>query len=147
MHWIVLNDGAAEHVTPDMIDAAEEAAVISNTLIPLTESEVGTPRGRQSTHTVVGEVSGKYALIRMLDEGVTVADVAVCLHSRAAPGLWRRMWPHGPDDTSMAAWHLNMPANAPWCVVRCHAPEAALPHWFDRWTQVVAIALMQREGW
>lgn len=147
LHWLVLNDGLAERVTEDDVDASEEAAVIDRVLIPLTLSEVGHPMGRQSPYTVIGEVSGKYALLRLLDEQASVADIAVCLHSRAAPGLWRRLWPQGPRDEGMVVGYGDMPGAVPWCAVRCHAPEDALPPWFDAWTKTLGVALMRRSGW
>lgn len=147
IHWLVLNDGVAERITEDDVDPAEEAAVIDRVLIPMTECEVGMPRGKNGPYTTVGEISGKYALVRLLDEGAPLADVAVCLHSRAAPGLWRRLWADGPADENVAANYADMPPAAPWCVVRCHAPEEVLPAWFDHWTQALAMAIVRREGW
>lgn len=140
--WLVLNDGVREHVPLDAIDASEEAAVIDRVLIPLTESELGHPHGRSGPYTATGEISGKFALIRLLDEGAPIADVGVCLHSRAAPGLWRRLLSTGID-----AEDLRMPEQPPWCAVVCHASELALPAWFDAWTKTLAAALARREGW
>lgn len=147
LHWLVLNDGTSERVSLDDIDASEESAAISRVLIPLTESEVGWPRGKNSPYTAVGEVSGKYALLRLLDERAPLADIAVCLHSRAASGLWRRLWPNGPNDDSMSVSFADKPQSSPWCAVRCYAPENVLPDWFDSWTKSVGIALLRREGW
>lgn len=145
--WVVLNDGVTERVTEADIDAAEEAAAIDRVLVPLTESEVGWPQGKRSPYTVVGEVTGKYALLRLMDEGAPLADIAVCLHSRAAPGLWRRLWPNGPEDESLAVDYGDRPTDAPWCAVRCYAPEHVLPPWFDSWTMTAGMALVRRDGW
>ncbi|QOX05574.1 MULTISPECIES: hypothetical protein [Xanthomonas] len=140
--WLVLKDGVCERIVESDIDAAEEAAVIDRVLIPITNSEIGLPRGRDSGYTVVGEVSGKYALLRLLDESAPLADIGVCLHSRAAPGLWARLLA-GSDD---AASH-DRPGSVPWCAIRCYATEHVLPTWFDGWTKTVGMALMRREGW
>lgn len=147
LHWLVLNDGVAERVDQSDIDPVEEAAIIDRVLIPLTESEVGWPRGKQGPYTVAGEVSGKYGIFRLLDENAPLADIAVCLHNRAAQGLWRRLWPNGPDDREMVAEYADKPANTPWCAVRCWAPEDVLPPWFDSWTKTLAMALVNRTGW
>lgn len=141
--WLVLNDGVCEHVHPDAIDPVEEAAVIDRALIPLTLGERGKAGGRSSPYSVDGVISAKRALIRLYDEHAPLADIGICLHQRAAPGLWSDL--HADDDGDLA--DIGRPAGEPWCAVRCYAPEAALPPWFDAWTKTVAMALVRREGW
>ncbi len=141
--WVVLNDGVSERVTADDVDAAEEARVIDQALIPLTLGVPGAVGKRAGPYAVTGEISGKRALVRLWDEGAPLADVGVCLHSRAAPGLWAALRAGGGDALS----DVDMPAAAPWCAVRCYAPEFVLPPWFDVWTKTVGMALVRREGW
>lgn len=145
LHWIVLNDGVSERVTEDDVDAVEEAKVIDSVLIPMTDSQPGSVGGRNSPYWTQGEISGKYALIRLNDEQAPVADVGVCLHSRAAKGLWNRLLMIDGDD--IVARHGDMPPQAPWCAIRCYAPEVVLPRWFDSWTKTLGMALVRREGW
>lgn len=139
--WLVLNDGVNERVAGTDIDSIEEAAVIARVLVPLTDCEVGRPRGRNSEYTVLGDVSENYAYLRLFDENAPLADIAVCLHSRAARGLWARVTSDGHDLVD-----INRP-DPPWCAVRCYAPEEILPQWFDIWTKTVGMALVRREGW
>lgn len=142
--WLVLNDGACERVDEDQIDAVEEAAVIDRALIPITLEVDGRPvGGRDHGYRVTGNIGGKRALLRVWDENAPIADVGVCLHSRAAPGLWADLHAGPADNLS----DINMPAEAPWCAVRAYAPESILPTWFDSWTKTVGMALVRREGW
>lgn len=141
--WLVLNDGVSERVTEADIDAAEEAGVIDRTLIPLTLGERGRVGGRNSPYSVTGTISGKRALLRLWDEDAAVADVGICLHSRAAPGLWAEL--HAGDGGELT--DIARPSAEPWCAVRCYAPEHVLPAWFDAWTKTVGVALVRREGW
>ena len=90
-----------------------------------------------------GQLSGKRALLRLFDGEAPLADIGICLHSRAAPGLWAEL--HAGDDGSLS--DIDRPPAEPWCAIRCYAPEAVLPPWFDSWTQLVAWALVRREGW
>lgn len=146
LHWIVLNDGVAERVMLDDIDPVEEAALIDRVLIPISNSEIGLPRGRDSGYAATGEIASKYAMVTLYDEGAPIAFIAVCLHSRAARGLWARITsPAGPGEIVVS--DADRPPHEPWCAVRCAAPEAALPPWFDSWTQTLGVALMRREGW
>lgn len=142
LHWIVLNDRSSARVAGDDVDPAEEAAVIDRVLIPLTNSELAHVRGRSGAYTATGEVSGKYALVRLLDEDAPIADIGICLHNRAAGGLWRRLLSTGIDADG-----LDRPPQTPWCAVVCYAPESALPPWFDSWTKTLGMALVRREGW
>lgn len=141
--WLVLNDGVSERVTDADIDAVEEAAAIDRVLIPLTLGERGRVGSRNSPYSVTGAVAGKRALLRLWDEGASLADVGICLHSRAAPGLWAEL--HAGDDSGLT--DINRPSDEPWCAVRCYAPEHVLPVWFDNWTKTVGMALVRREGW
>lgn len=145
IHWIVLNDGVSERVTEDAIDPGEEAVLIDRVLIPLTNSEQGKVAGRESPYWVIGEISGKYALLRLMDEEAAVADVGICLHARAAKGLWSRL--RMGDTRDLVAESSDRPPQEPWCGVRCYAPEGALPAWFDSWTKTAAMAVLRREGW
>ncbi|MHB1057258.1 MAG: hypothetical protein ACYC0F_05180 [Rhodanobacter sp.] len=140
--WCVLNDGVSERV--DHADAAEESAVIDRALIPITLGVRGRAAGgRDTPYLVDGQVGSKRAWLRLLDGEVVLADIGVCLHSRAASGLWADLHAGGVDDLA----GLGMPSTVPWCAVRCYAPEGVLPAWFDSWTKTVAVALMRREGW
>ena len=103
----------------------------------------GGVAGKHSPYTVVGEVSGKYALLSLLDEGAPIADIGVCLHSRAAHGLFARLVAPAADYLP----DVEQPREAPWCAVLCYAPEDALPPWFDAWTKTLAVALVGRRGW
>nr|WP_308006630.1 hypothetical protein [Xanthomonas albilineans] len=141
--WLVLNDGVSERVSETEIDASEEAAVIDRVLIPLTLNERGRIGGRNSPYSVTGVVASKRALVRLWDEDSALADVGVCIHSRAAPGLWAEL--HAGDCGELT--DINQPADTPWCAVRCYAPEQVLPIWFDSWTKTVGMALVRREGW
>ncbi|CBA14780.1 hypothetical protein [Xanthomonas albilineans] len=141
--WLVLNDGVSERVSERDIDASEEAGVIDRVLIPLMRGEQGRLGGRNSPYSVTGAVSGKRALARLWDEESPLADIGVCLHSRAAPCLWAEL--HADDCGGLA--DINQPADAPWCAVRCYAPEQVLPTWFDSWTKTLAMALVRRDGW
>ena len=140
--WLVLNDGTCERVTEADIDPGAEAGVIDRALIPLSIGAPGSAGGRGSGYTVTGEIGAKRALLRLLDNGAPVADVGVCLHSRAARGLWYALAEAAGDW--MAA--IPMPS-APWCAVLCYAPEDALPPWFDDWAKTAGMALLRREGW
>ncbi|RNK86771.1 hypothetical protein [Xanthomonas vasicola] len=141
--WLVLNDGVSERVTAEHVNAAEEACVIDRVLIPLTLGEHGRVGGPDSSYTVTGTLSSKQAMVRLLDEDAPLADIGICLHSRAAPGLWSEL--HANDMGELS--DINMPPCAPWCAVRCYAPEYVLPTWFDAWTKTVGMALLRREGW
>ena len=143
LNWLVLNDGVGERVTEDMIDSMEEAAVIDRCLLPVSRGEPGRAGGRQGPYSVRGEISGKRALLRLYDEDAPLADIAVCLHSRAASGLWAALLPLDPD----VLLDVECPRNAPWCAVIYYAPEMALPAWFDSWTKTIGMALLKREGW
>lgn len=142
MRWLVLNDGVSEWV--EDTDPAEEAAIIDRALIPLTLGVNGRATGgRDTPYVVAGEIGSKRALIRLFDGEAVLADIGVCLHSRAAPALWADLHVDAGDSLS----DVPMPAGVPWCAVRSYAPEAVFPGWFDSWTKTLAVALMQRHGW
>lgn len=142
--WVVLNDGVSERVDEDHVDAVEEAAVIDRALLPISLGERGRATGgRDTPYTVTGDIGGKRALLRLWDESAPLADIGVCLHSRAAAGLWADLHCEPADDLT----DINMPASPPWIGVRCFAPESIFPAWFDSWTKTVGMALLRREGW
>lgn len=145
LHWLVLNDGAADRIIADDIDASEEAAVIDRVLIPITLGEVGKPAGLNSGYIAAGEIGGKSAVVSLFDEGAKIADVTVCLHSRASKTAWTRIV--AANRGALVVDENYPPPQAPWCAVRCFAPESALPAWFDTWTKTLAFALLRREGW
>lgn len=144
IHWLVLNDGVAEKVFHDEIDPAEEAAAISRVLIPIRDGDSGHPYPRTS-YAVTGEISGKYALLQLHDDGALLADVAVCLSSRVAVSVWKKIYAAVRKD--VVAGPYDMPDNPPWCAIICHVDEYMLPPWFDAWTRVTALTLLNREGW
>lgn len=136
IEWVIINTDARQRVPFDDVDASEEAGVIDRCLLPITRGERGRA-GRGSMYSVSGEIGGKRALLRLWEQSAVVADVAVCLHSRAAPGLWADVG--GSDDA--------YPNAAPWVAMRLHAALEALPAWFASWTKTLAVALARREGW
>lgn len=141
--YIALNDQVRERVTQEDCDAAEQAGIIDRTLLPVLATWQGWADSRRSGYTVSGEIKSNSATFQLLDEGVPVAVLAVCLKAKASAGLWRWIKAH-------AATELPESGDAPppaWAALRYDVPEAALPSWIDWWAKHVAFALLTREGW
>lgn len=135
-----VTDGYSERA--ERADPAEEAYLIDRTLLPLAGGAEGYADSRRSGYRVRGDLGSKRATLQLLDEGVPIAVVAVCLHSRASPGLWKWLRDHAPTQLP----DMTEPP-APWVAMRYDCPEAALPPWIDEWAKGVGTALMNREGW
>jgi len=141
--YTVLNDGIRERVTYEDCDACEQAGIIDRTLLPVLNTGKGWADSRRSGYSVTGEIKANAATFQLLDEGVPVAVLAVCLKAKASAGLWRWI-------TANAQAQLPNVGEAPppaWAALRYGVPEAALPSWLDWWAKHVAFALLTREGW
>jgi hypothetical protein len=140
MIYVSITDGHSERA--ERADPAEEAYIIDRTLLPLAGGAEGYANSRLSGYRVRGDLGSKRATLQLLDDGTPIAVVAVCLHSRASPGLWKWLYDHAtaelPDMTAPPA---------PWVAMRYDCPEAALPPWIDNWAKGVGTALLAREGW
>ncbi len=141
--YTALNDQTRERVTQVDCDAAEQAGIIDRTLLPVLHTGQGWADSRKSGYTVRGEISGKAASFQLFDEGVPIAVLAVCLHSKTSGRMWSWLHDHSP---------VPLPENgaAPppaWAALRYDVPEMALPSWIDWWAKHVGYALMTREGW
>lgn len=141
--YIVLNDQSRERVTCEDCDAAEQAGIIDRTLLPVLATGQGWADSRKSGYTVRGEIRANAASFVLYDEGVQIAALAVCLHSKTSARMWAWLHEHAP---------VQLPSNGPppppaWAALRYDVPETALPAWIDWWAKHVGYALMTREGW
>lgn len=123
-------------------DPAEQAYVIDRTLLPLAGGAEGYADSRKSGYRVRGDLGSKRATMKLFDEGVPIAVVAVCLHSRSSKGLWAWLREHATHELP----DLPEPP-APWVAMRYDCHESALPPWIDEWAKNVGHALLGREGW
>ncbi len=135
-----VTDGYSERA--ENPDPAEQAYVIDRTLLPIAGGAEGFADSRHSGYRVRGELGKKRSTLQLFDEGVPIAVVAVCLHSRASPGLWAWLRDHATSELP----DMTEPP-APWVAMRYDCPEAALPPWIDQWAKTVGTALLHREGW
>lgn len=143
VQYVVLNDGLRVRVTHDDCDAVEQAGIIDRTLLPVLATGQGWADSRKSGYTVTGQIKSNSASLQLLDAGVPVATLAVCLKAKASAAMWEWIKAHAVTpllDTGEA------PPPA-WAALRYDVPEAALPSWLDWWAKHVAFALLTREGW
>lgn len=140
MIYASITDGYSERA--ENPDPVEQAYVIDRTLLPLVAGAEGHADSRHSGCRVRGELGKKRATLQLFDEGVPIAVVAVCLHSRASPGLWAWL----SDGAATELPDLPEPP-APWVAMRYDCHESDLPHWIDEWAKTVGTALLHREGW
>lgn len=124
LNFLALNDAYFKRVTFDDIEPIELGRAYENLLQPISQGLAATVK-RHTGYTATGEISGKRAVFTVSDEGIQIAVIAICLHSRAATSLWREIYQGGdlPD---------LLPPAAPWVCVRYNVPETALPDWLDR---------------
>lgn len=141
--YTALNDGLRERVTREDCDASEQAGIIDRTLLPVLATGRGWADSRKSGYTVTGQIKSNSASFVLLDEGVPVAVLAVCLKAKASAAMWDWIKAH-------AVTPLPNTGEAPppaWAALRYDVPEAALPPWLDWWAKHVAFALLTRNGW
>ncbi|MCG9062965.1 hypothetical protein LH427_13755 [Laribacter hongkongensis] len=124
LNFIVLNDAYRLRITLDDIEPVELGRAYENLLAPVMAGETAMLK-RGTGYTATGEVSGKRAVFNIRDEGVQMAAIGVCMHSRAAQNVWKELYQGGelPD--------LIAPP-APWVAVRYDVPDTAVPPWLDR---------------
>ena len=141
--YAALNDGLRERVTREDCDASEQAGIIDRTLLPVLTTGTGWADSRRSSYTVTGEIKTNAATFQLLDEGVPVAVLAVCLKAKASTAMWQWINAH-----AVTALPDNGVAPPPaWAALRYDVPELAQPSWLDWWAKHVAYALLTREGW
>lgn len=138
--YVSVTDGYSERA--ERADPAEEAYAIDRTLLPLARGAEGYADSRHSGYRVSGDLGRKRATLQLLDEGVLIAVVAVCLHRRASHSLWAWL----RENTTHDLPDMTEPP-APWVAMRYDCPESALPPWIDQWAKTVGGALLHREGW
>ncbi|MES2879167.1 MAG: hypothetical protein V4713_12155 [Pseudomonadota bacterium] len=136
--YIALTDGYVERVTSNDVDPAEMAGVIDRSIEPVRVGGPGWALNRKSGYTCTGEIGSKRATFTLLDEGVPIAVLAICMHSRASTPLWN--WLH--DNATRSLPDMNGPPAAPWVAMRYDVPEEILPDWIDWWAKTVGWALI-----
>ena len=143
MLYIVLNDQHRERVTQIDCDAAEQAGIIDRTLLPVLATGQGWADSRKSGYSVRGEIRANAASFALYDEGVQIAVLAVCLHSKTSSRMWAWLNEHAPISLP----DNGVPPPPAWAALRYDVAEVALPPWIDWWAKHVGYALMTREGW
>ena len=92
--YVVTKDGFREKVISEDCDAVEQAGIIDRTLLPILATGQGWADSRKSGYRVTGEIKTNAATFLLSDEGVPIATLAVCLHSKTSNKLWE--WIHSP---------------------------------------------------
>ncbi|NHR07455.1 hypothetical protein HA052_19880 [Chromobacterium haemolyticum] len=124
LNFLALNDAYYQEITFDDIEPVELGSAYENLLEPLSSGRTATVR-RGTGYTASGEIGGKRAVFTIRDEGVPIAVIGVCLHSRSSPQLWRELY-HGEALPDL------LPPAAPWVAVRYEVAETVIPPWLDR---------------
>lgn len=140
--YVSVNDCYAELVTIDDVDPVEMAGIIDRALLPMQGAQQGYVLNRTSGYTCGGNITGKFAQIEIFDECAHIATLAVCMHSRAAKGLWGRITAHLIDND----YADQPPPPAPWAAMRYHVPEIVLPDWLDWWCKSAAWAIIDERN-
>lgn len=86
--YTVLNDSTRERVYRKGCDAVEQAGIIDRTLLPVLSTGRGWANSRKSGYTVTGQIKSNSASFQLLDEGVPVAMLAVCLKAKPSAAMW-----------------------------------------------------------
>lgn len=141
--YIAINDQIREWVQSGDCDAAEQASIIDRTLLPVLTTSQGWADSRKSGYSVRGEIRANAASFALYDEGVQIAVLAVCLHSKTSSRMWAWLHEHAP----MPLPDNGAPPPPAWAALRYDVAEVALPPWIDWWAKHAGYALMTREGW
>ena len=131
------NNGQVERVGMDDIEPIEVGKMIESVVLPLRSGDgVVQINKQQPDWTVVCEIQGKQAMFAVCQGGDVVADIAICLHSRAAKGLWSQFSESAPSNIGVVNG-IKM-ESPPWAAVRWRASP---PVWLERWVTVLAYTL------
>ena len=141
--YVAINDQIREWVQAGDCDAAEQAGIIDRSLLPVLTTGQGWADSRKSGYSVRGEIRANAASFALYDEGVQIAALAVCLHSKTSVRMWAWLHEHSP----MPLPDNGAPPPPAWAALRYDVAEVALPPWIDWWAKHVGYALMTREGW
>ena len=86
--YCVLNDQTRLQVCSTECDPLGQACIIKHTLIPVYCTGKGWADSRTSGFTVAGGIRTGEAKFSLLDGGVPIATLAVCLQEPCSAPLW-----------------------------------------------------------
>lgn len=134
---ICQNDGYVERVAQDDVEPIEIGRMIESVVLPIRSGAGVVQINRKHPEwAAAGEIQGKQAMLAVMCSGEPVADIAICLHSRAAESLWHQFAASAPDNLDLV--DTLYPESPPWAAVRWrYQPE----DWLERWVIVLAYTL------
>ena len=134
---ICQNDGYVERVAQDDVEPIEIGKMIESVVLPIRSGAGVVQINRKHPEwTAAGEIQGKQAMFAVLSNGEPVADIAICLHSRSAEGLWSQFTASAPARLDLV--DTLYPESPPWAAVRwMYQPQ----DWLERWVLVLAYTL------
>jgi len=115
-------------VAKDETDPIELGRVFERVIIPIYNGAAGKPR-RDGEYMAQGEIGNKRSVVTLYEDGVPLAVLGVCLHSRASKPLFRTLT--GMDDDGLSV---------PWLVIRME--QDTMPAWVESWAIDIAWSLI-----
>lgn len=135
--YIALNDSYAERVESIDVEPGSMGSAWERVIVPVHSGQAGIVKA-SGAYTATGRVGSKSSLIELRDEGVRIAVIGICLHSRSSEKLWRELLDGSPVE--LPSW--GDAPQPPWCAMRYEVPETVLPDWLDYWAKSVAWSLL-----
>jgi len=120
------------------VEPVEIGSIYERVIVPIQSGKVASARAGTG-YTISGEIGNKRAAFSLYDEGVEIARLAVCMHSRASVPLFSQI-ADGTEFSGVTPQFLKL--KVPWCVVSLTAPDHIMPDWLDALAKSLAASLI-----